>query len=165
MSMQNSVSPPTPFHIHHVPSVGAKPARLPPHPLPPSHQKIPVPNQLSRALSKNNLCLSSTLFTVNLKIDVVRAVRGRKVLLSVVMEEDEVVEMGEVSSSQEEVLELEDDVEVVEEERANGVSVREAFDVWGGIGEGHGGLYLRIVMGWGDMLIDLDGCWYLKKRD
>jgi hypothetical protein len=53
---------------------------------------------------------------VNPKIDLVGAVRGRKVLLSV-DEEKDVAEVGEVSSSQDEV-EVEDDVEVVEEERA-----------------------------------------------
>jgi hypothetical protein len=53
---------------------------------------------------------------VNPKIELVGAVRGRKVLLSV-DEEKDVVEVGEVSSSQDEV-EVEDDVEVVEEERA-----------------------------------------------
>jgi hypothetical protein len=81
------------------------------------------------------------------------------VLLSVVMEEDEVAEVGDVSSSQEEVLELEGDIEVAEEERANGVSVRETFDVSRGVREGPGGLYLQILMGWEDMLIDLDGFW------
>jgi hypothetical protein len=53
---------------------------------------------------------------VNPKIDLVGAVRGRKVLLPV-EEEEEVGEVGEVSSSQEDD-EVEDDVEVVEEERA-----------------------------------------------
>ena len=53
---------------------------------------------------------------MNPKIDLVGAVRGRKVLLPV-EEEEEVGEVGEVSSSQEDD-EVEDDVEVVEEERA-----------------------------------------------
>jgi hypothetical protein len=75
-----------------------------------------VSNKLSRALSKNNLCLSPALLAVNPKIDLVGAVRRRKLLLEV-GEEEKVVEEGEASSSQEDV-EVEDDVDVVEEERA-----------------------------------------------